>query len=374
MTDAATPPNGPLPTVELGRTGKRATRLGLGGFHQIEVSSEIVAEVIDAYLSAGGNYVETARDYGRGASEQKIGRALQGRRAQVILCSKTSAATADQAKGDLELTLAALGTDRLDFYFFHCVGPDKLDQITAKGGAAEALLQMKDQGVIDGLGFSSHVPPVYLDAFERIDLSVILIWFNYLDNLNFPIIPDRVVPEASRRGIAVTGMKPLADGFLHRSVEDAIAYSLGAGAELAVCGANSVQQVRQAVAAVNKGPADDAARQDILARAVELGRYVCRRCGRCDEALTELFRLEGEFDRQMIDFLPHGAAEYALRKNLSHWFHQDEAAKGKYASAGLDTEQLIAAAEPVQCPYHIDVARKARIAAAKLTGARPELL
>ena len=80
-----------LPRVELGRTGISLSRLGLGGFHQCEISSEVVEQVIDEYLTVGGNYIETARGYGNGASEDKIGRALEGRRDQVVLCSKSGA-------------------------------------------------------------------------------------------------------------------------------------------------------------------------------------------------------------------------------------------------------------------------------------------
>ena len=65
-----------LPRVTLGTTGLQVSRLGLGGFHQVEISSEIVEQVVSAFLDVGGNYIETARGYGDGASEEKIGRVL----------------------------------------------------------------------------------------------------------------------------------------------------------------------------------------------------------------------------------------------------------------------------------------------------------
>ena len=363
-----------LPTVELGQTGKQLTRFGLGGFHQVEISSEIVTQVIDTFLAEGGNYIETARGYGNGASEDKLGRALEGRRDQVTLCSKTGAITADDARRDVEQSLKLLRTDHIEFYLFHGMDYDKLGRITAKGGAAEGLLKAKDEGLIRGIGMSSHVVETYLDGFDRLPLSMILIWCNYLDNLSFPIIPHKIIPEARRRGIGVTAMKPLADGFLHRSVENALRYTLGVGAEVVVCGANSVDQVREVAAAVRKGPADDADRERILQDAVDLGNYVCRQCGECAETLMNAFRLEGVFDRQMIDYLPHGPAERALRSTLSHWFRAEERAKEDFGAAGYDVEQLINAARETTCPYGIDVVRKARITTAKLTGARVELV
>ncbi len=357
-----------LPQVRLGPTGVQVARLALGGFHQLEISSEIVAEVVDAYLAEGGNYIETARSYGRGASEAKLARALDGRRERVVLSSKTGAATADEARADVEASLKALRTDRIDLYFLHGVEPGRLDRIAGRGGAGEGLLAAAEEGLIGGVGMTSHHPEVYLEAFDRLPLAVILVWCNYLDDLNFPIIPQRVIPEARRRGIGVTAMKPLADGLLHGSVDSAIPYVLSAGADVAVVGANSPRQVRQAASAVRAGPADDARREAILRDAAELGRYVCRRCGRCPPPLMETFRLEGVFDRQMIDLMPHGPAENALRKVLSRWFGKETEAREAFAGLGRSAEELLAAAEGVECPFGIDVVRKARIATTKLTG------
>ncbi|MCD6364632.1 MAG: hypothetical protein J7M14_02030, partial [Planctomycetes bacterium] len=77
---------------------------------------------------------------------------------------------------------------------------------------------------------------------------------------------------------------------------------------------------------------------------------------------------------QMIDFVPHGPQGNALRRVLSGWFHKREQAKDEFAAAGYDVETLIAAAADVECPYAIDVVRKAKIATAKLTGAQGQLV
>ncbi|HAK46911.1 MAG TPA: hypothetical protein DCO79_13460 [Spirochaeta sp.] len=90
-----------LPKIELGKTGKVLSRLGLGGFHQVEISTEIINNVVDIYQEYGGNYIETARGYGDGASEKKLGRVLEGRRDDFILCSKSEAGTADAIRRDI---------------------------------------------------------------------------------------------------------------------------------------------------------------------------------------------------------------------------------------------------------------------------------
>ena len=82
----------------------------------------------------------------------------------------------------------------------------------------------------------------------------------------------------------------------------------------------------------------------------------------------DVFRLEGLYDRQMIDQMEHDPANYALRVRLAHWFNGRERAAETFAAAGYDPEALLAEAAGVECPYKIDVARKVRIATAKLTG------
>jgi predicted aldo/keto reductase-like oxidoreductase len=231
----------------------------------------------------------------------------------------------------------------------------------------EALLRAKDEGLITGLGFSSHRPPqLYVEAIKRLPLSVILIWDNYLEELYVPEIQREVYPLAREHGVGITAMKPLADGFLYRSSESALRYALGSGSEVLICGMNRVEHVQAAVAALSQGPADADERAAILRDAPELGTYVCRQCGVCSEDLMALFRLEGYVDRQMIDYLPHDPADYALRLRLAHWFDLTGIARQRFADSGWDAASLQSEATGVTCPYGIDVGRKAAFALAKL--------
>ena len=376
MSDTGTTSNITLPKVALGATGLTVSRLGLGGFHQCEISSEIVEQVVDAFLEVGGNYVETARGYGDGASEEKLGRILEGRREQVVLASKSTARDGSGIRRELETSLRLLRTDHVEFYFLHCVNTlEEMETSTGPGGALPALLKAKGEGLIRGIGFSSHRPPeLYREALLRLPLSVILIWDNYLEELYVPEIQREIYPLAREHGVGITAMKPLADGFLYRSAEQAIRYTLGSGSEVLICGTNSPAHVYQVAAAIAKGPASPEERQAILRDAPELGRYVCRQCGVCSAGLMRLFRLEGCVDRQMIDYLPHDPADYALRVRLSGWFEWAEVARQRFAEAGWNADALLAEAASVTCPYGIDVPRKARLALSKLRGEQTDTL
>ena len=237
-----------------------------------------------------------------------------------------------------------------------------------------AAIKAKEEGLIRGIGFSSHRAPMYIEAIKRLPLSLILIWSNYLEDLYLPEIPNEIFPFARKHGVGITAMKPLADGFLYRSVDKALRYVLGTGGEVLVCGMNSPEHVYQAAAAVCRGPADEEERAEILRTAPELGRYVCRQCGECSEPLMELFRLEGYCDRQMIDFLPHDPADYAQRVRLSKWFGLDGVAMPIFKHRDWGTDKLIAEAEKVTCPYEINVLRKTRLVLSKLRVERTELV
>jgi predicted aldo/keto reductase-like oxidoreductase len=368
MVDDAKSGQEPLPKIALGKTGLQVSRLGLGGYHQVEISSEIIEQVVTTYLEVGGNYIETARLYGAGASEEKIGRALNGRRDKVILASKSISRDAAGMRMDLEASLSALKTEHIEFYFFHGVNTiDELDTITGPDGALSALLKAKEEGLIDGIGFSSHRPPdLYREAIRRLPLSVILIWKNYLDDLYLPEIQHQIYPLALEYGVGITAMKPLADGFLHRSVDDALRYALGSGSEVLICGMNSPAHVHEAAKAVLRGPARKGEREAILRDAPELGRYVCRQCGECSDGLMRLFRLEGYIDRQMIDYLPHDPADYALRRRLRGWYDLADIARQHFSEEDLSIDELLAEAKRVDCPFNIDVPRKLKLTLAKL--------
>ena len=72
----------------LGRTSLESTLMGMGGFHFIETPQAQVSDILNTYLDWGGNYIETAADYGDGVSEKKIGAAVSHRRDSFILASK----------------------------------------------------------------------------------------------------------------------------------------------------------------------------------------------------------------------------------------------------------------------------------------------
>lgn len=361
-----------LPTRPLGTTGLNVSVLGLGGFHQVEAEQDTIDHVVSRYLEAGGNYIETAKGYGAGASETKLGRALKGRRDGVILASKTGARDAEGAWRDINESLERLQTDRIDVHFYHGVGTeDDVKAIRAAGGAAEAFTKAREQGLIRYVGVSSHWPMTYVEAVRRLAVDVALIWGNYLDFCNFPEIPHRVLPALRSAGCGVLFMKPLADGFLYRSPRLALRFALAQDADSLVAGFNSLDMLDTDLGVCcDPSPVTPEEIAATLRGAPELGTYVCRQCETCSasddgEALKQIFELEGKLDRQMDDRRPVDAAQYALRERLKGWFGTAGRARAAYVKAD-EPGPALAAKGLRPCRYDIDIPRKLRIAHAKL--------
>jgi predicted aldo/keto reductase-like oxidoreductase len=212
--------------VPLGKTGLEVPDIGFG-------SSSLSGDeaLVQHALARGITYFDTAESYQGGSSEETIGRALAGRREQVLLASKQSAgAHAKRAElfDTLEASLRRLRTDRIDVYFNHAVNdPARLQNDEWYEFAARA----KQQGKIRFTGMSGHggrlVECLEL-AVENELVDVVLVAFNFGQDPAFyekftgsfdfvarqPELPA-VLRKARAAGIGVVAMKTLRGGRLN---------------------------------------------------------------------------------------------------------------------------------------------------------------
>jgi aryl-alcohol dehydrogenase-like predicted oxidoreductase len=246
----------PLPQRVLGSTGIEVTILGLGGEGVLRTFGydQEAQAMIAAALEAGIIYFETARAYS--GSEVYLGKALQGRRGEIFLTSKSHGRTREEAEEHLATTLRNLQTDHLDLWQIHDVRTKSdLAALTAPGGGLEAFRWAKEEGYARFIGVTGHHDPDILrQALDLYEFDTVLLPVNPAEPRSRSFLP--LAREALDRGLGVIGMKVLARGLITQielaPVRDYVHYALSQPVSLVVIGCDTPEHVRELVAAVQE--------------------------------------------------------------------------------------------------------------------------
>jgi predicted aldo/keto reductase-like oxidoreductase len=247
-----------IPRRPFGNTGEQVSILGLGGWHLgVPKTDRDAVRLVHEAIDSGVTFMDNAWDYNDGVSEERMGKALRGRRDQVFLMTKlcTHGRDGRTAMRQLEESLRRLGTDHLDLWQIHEVAfDDEPRRHFAKGGAVEALDRARQQGKVRFVGFTGHKDP----ALHLEMLSYDYAWDSCQLPLNcfdgsFRSFEQRVLPELARRGIATIGMKSFcgdARGLKAKAVTpaEALSYALSLPVATVVSGMESPRVLRQNVA------------------------------------------------------------------------------------------------------------------------------
>jgi predicted aldo/keto reductase-like oxidoreductase len=242
-------PTPDLPRRPLGRTGHDATLFALGGEGVLRTDGHMAqaVQVIQRALDQGVNYFDTAPAYA--SSRDYYGAALEERRKEIFLASKTHDRTRDGSLRLLDDSLRRLRTDYLDLWQLHDLRTTAdLDRIFAKGGAIEALVQAQAEGRVRFLGITGHHDPaVLLDAMRRFEFDTVLVALNAADVHRLSFV-QTVLPEAARRGMGVIGMKVCSQGALlgrgGLTMDEAMGYVLSLpGVSTVVIGCRTAAEV-----------------------------------------------------------------------------------------------------------------------------------
>jgi aryl-alcohol dehydrogenase-like predicted oxidoreductase len=252
---------GPIPARRLGKINFQAGILGLGAQHLGDngVEQSVVDRVIGEGLDNGLNYIDTAPPYN--LSEERVGRALKGKRDKVFLVSKVETNAKGDAMYQIRDSLRKLQTGHLDCVHIHNISRDdrypKLEQALSMNGTLGALLDAKKQGLIRHIGCTSHLRPARaLPAFQTGEFELFMCTVNFVERHIYNY-EEKVFPEARRRNIGVIAMKvlggPAKGGALLAGPEDyrtTLRYVWGVqGVAVAIIGLRTPEELRQALAA-----------------------------------------------------------------------------------------------------------------------------
>lgn len=208
-----------MPKRPFGNTGYQVALFSLGGQSALQnLNNEDVAlPIIERALDLGVNYIDTSSIYGGPSrpSERYIGQVLKRRRSDTWIATKTKERTRDGSLRMLEESLRLLQTDHIDVWQLHDIGTiGDVNDVFAKGGAMEALMEAKEQKIVRHLGITGHHRPESLiECIHRYPFDTILMAYNAADKHQHSFT-EQLLPLAVEKQMGIVGMKIPARGRL----------------------------------------------------------------------------------------------------------------------------------------------------------------
>ncbi len=203
----------------LGRTGHPSTVVILGTAAFYTIDQDGANRTLDLALASGINHIDVAPGYGN--AQQVVGPWLESRRDRFFLGCKTTERAHDAAWADLHNSLKLLRTSLIDLYQFHSVTThDEIEQIAAPGGAFEAFVRARDEGLVRWLGITSHgmeAPQLSLEAVERFDLDTVMfpIYPRIFADADYRRAAERLLDVCQQRDVGVQVIKSVTKGPWH---------------------------------------------------------------------------------------------------------------------------------------------------------------
>jgi aryl-alcohol dehydrogenase-like predicted oxidoreductase len=199
----------------LGKEGPTVSSIGLGamsfaGVYGDAEDAESIATISRA-LELGITFIDTANIYGAGHSEEVVGRAIAGRRADVVLATKfgggggSGLGRRDKVRPALEESLARLGTDYVDLYYLHRVDPSTPIEETVG-----AMAELVASGLVRYLGLSEAAPETIRRAHATHPITALQTEYSLFSREP----EDEILPTTRQLGIGFVAYSPLGRGML----------------------------------------------------------------------------------------------------------------------------------------------------------------
>jgi aryl-alcohol dehydrogenase-like predicted oxidoreductase len=163
-----------------GRTGHRSSRAIFGAASLSQVTQSAADRTLELLLRYGVNHIDTAAGYGD--SELRIAPWLKREPGRFFLATKTGERKADAAREQLHRSLERLGVDHVDLWQLHSLAdPIEWDTALSPGGAIEAAVEARDQGLVKFIGVTGHgiqIPAGHRRSLARFDFDSVLLPYN----------------------------------------------------------------------------------------------------------------------------------------------------------------------------------------------------
>jgi aryl-alcohol dehydrogenase-like predicted oxidoreductase len=175
-----------METRKFGRTGHMSTVAIFGAAAFWEISQADADKVMEQVIEAGINHIDIAPSYGQ--AEERVGPWMRRERGRFFLGCKTMERTKEGAWNELRQSLKRLQTETFDLYQCHAITTmEELDSVTMQGGALEAFVEARREGLIKFIGITGHgvnAPQIYLEALRRFEFDSVLFPLNFVQMAN----------------------------------------------------------------------------------------------------------------------------------------------------------------------------------------------
>jgi aryl-alcohol dehydrogenase-like predicted oxidoreductase len=203
-----------IPKMPFGRLGHLSTRTLFGAAALGSVSQEEADRTLEVLLQYGVNHIDVAASYGD--AELRIAPWLKRYPNQFFVATKTGQRNAKEAKEELHRSLDRMGVDHVDLWQLHNLAdPIEWDIALSPGGAIEAAVEARQQGLIRGIGVTGHglqIAATHRRSLERFDFDSVLLPCNYVTMQN-PYYAENfyaLTATCQERNVAVQTIKSIA--------------------------------------------------------------------------------------------------------------------------------------------------------------------
>lgn len=194
---------------KLGKTALNVSEITFGGIMLMDTPQKEADQIVETAVKKGINFFDVGPTYGN--AQNILGPALKPFRNKVYLANKTEPGqTKEQVRRDMEESLELLETDYFDLYQLHEVTDEEaLNSALGDGGALEAIIEAKEEGLVKNIGFSAHKEWAALKLIKSYDFDTVMFpvnwnyWFNYNQG-------PEVIKKAREKEMGIIAIKAMA--------------------------------------------------------------------------------------------------------------------------------------------------------------------
>ena len=197
-----------------GSTGHHSSRALFGAAALGAMSQERADRTLDLISHFGVNHIDVAASYGE--AELRLAPWLARHRSEVFLATKTGHRTAVKARAQLHASLERMQVEQIDMIQLHnLTQEDDWQTAMGEGGALEALVEAKEQGLVRFIGVTGHgtyAPAMHIKSLETYAFDSILVPYSFvmMTNAQYAADFEALYELCTARGVAMQTIKSIA--------------------------------------------------------------------------------------------------------------------------------------------------------------------